>query len=99
RSLRNDQVRIALQPPQNFQPVPSPLPQRSENRQLQASLAQLHLPLVPRLQLAPFHPLHATYYAIQDIVLSTATRGFALKKNQLFKREACVGEDRVVRTV
>src|ERR1700733_13182080 len=71
RSLRYDQIGVALQPPQNLKPVEFPVPQGSQDGQLKTSFAELNFPLVSSLLIARAALLHlAPYNALQGIVLS-----------------------------
>src|SRR5208337_2848109 len=75
-SLRYDQVGIALQPPQNRQPVKFAVPQRSQNRKFKASFAELNFPLVSARWVASAGMLHVLYNALQGMLLSIVKRAF-----------------------
>src|SRR5262249_58634162 len=69
RALREHELRVALEPAENLEAVLLPGPERREDRQLQASLAELDLPLLHGI----FGAGHGRYYVLQCIMLSIAT--------------------------
>src|SRR5581483_1581688 len=64
-ALGDDEIGIAFQAPQDFQAIQVPVPERGQDCQLEAPLAELDLPFIA------FRLFHLAYLAIQGIWLST----------------------------